>query len=199
MSNPFMKATVSVSVFLLLFSRVVIADAGAAEIPQQSAYAVDVAAEGIIKEIPAGLSEFSDAAGGVVKEIVTDSNAFSSAAEGIVKEIAINLNEFSEGIIKEIVTDLNGFSDGMSQQKGNPEGCPVTCFRAAPVCGANGATYWCGSKEAECDGVVVAHAGYCSLGNGGTAGRGLMAGQALLLVHMVWMILAGFLVIFGLP
>ncbi|EFJ24656.1 hypothetical protein SELMODRAFT_414607 [Selaginella moellendorffii] len=45
--------------------------------------------------------------------------------------------------------------------------CPVSCLRADPVCGANGVTYWCGSRDAACDGVEISHTGYCSPGNGG--------------------------------
>ncbi|XP_024515325.1 uncharacterized protein LOC112340710 [Selaginella moellendorffii] len=77
--------------------------------------------------------------------------------------------------------------------------CPVSCLRADPVCGANGVTYWCGSRDAACDGVEISHTGYCSPGNGGGLGKGAMAGQALLLVHLVWLMLAGVLVLFGIP
>uniref|UniRef100_A0A7N0ZT96 Uncharacterized protein n=1 Tax=Kalanchoe fedtschenkoi TaxID=63787 RepID=A0A7N0ZT96_KALFE len=30
--------------------------------------------------------------------------------------------------------------------------CPISCFRADPVCGVNGVTYWCGCPEAACEG-----------------------------------------------
>ncbi|KAH9300497.1 hypothetical protein KI387_012080, partial [Taxus chinensis] len=60
--------------------------------------------------------------------------------------------------------------------------CPVSCFRADPVCGVNGITYWCGCAEAHCAGVEVAKIGFCEVGNGGS---GLLSGQAFLLVLAV--------------
>ncbi|GLJ13327.1 hypothetical protein SUGI_0210290 [Cryptomeria japonica] len=75
--------------------------------------------------------------------------------------------------------------------------CPVSCFRADPVCGVNGITYWCGCAEALCAGVEVAKVGFCPVGSNG--GSGLLTGQALLLVHIVWLILLGFIVLIGLP
>lgn len=73
--------------------------------------------------------------------------------------------------------------------------CPINCFRADPVCGANGVTYWCGCPDAACAGVKVVKLGYCEVGNGGS---GSLSGQALLLVHIVWLIVLGFSVLFGL-
>ncbi|KAK7385473.1 hypothetical protein VNO78_31194 [Psophocarpus tetragonolobus] len=73
--------------------------------------------------------------------------------------------------------------------------CPAKCFRADPVCGADGVTYWCGCAEAACAGVEVAKLGFCEVGNGGSAP---IPGQALLLVHIVWLIVLGFSVLFGL-
>ncbi|KAI3749124.1 hypothetical protein L6452_12724 [Arctium lappa] len=73
-----------------------------------------------------------------------------------------------------------------------PGSCPVKCFRTAPVCGVNNVTYWCGCAEALCAGTRVAKLGFC---NGGS---GPVSGQALLLVHILWLILLGFLVLFGL-
>ncbi|KAE9605978.1 hypothetical protein Lalb_Chr10g0103031 [Lupinus albus] len=73
--------------------------------------------------------------------------------------------------------------------------CPAKCFRTDPVCGVNGVTYWCGCAEAACDGVEVAKLGFCEVGNGGSAS---LPGQALLLVHIVWLIVLGFSVLFGL-
>ncbi|KAK7372875.1 hypothetical protein VNO80_06265 [Phaseolus coccineus] len=70
--------------------------------------------------------------------------------------------------------------------------CPAKCFRADPVCGADGVTYWCGCAEAACAGVEVAKLGFCEAGNGGSAA---IPGQALLLVHIVWLILLGFSVL----
>ncbi|KAL0358820.1 UNVERIFIED_CONTAM: hypothetical protein Sangu_0731400 [Sesamum angustifolium] len=66
--------------------------------------------------------------------------------------------------------------------------CPVKCFRPDPVCGVDGVTYWCGCAEAHCAGTRVKKFGYCEVGNGGSG----PAGQALLLVHIIWLILLGF-------
>ena len=77
----------------------------------------------------------------------------------------------------------------------SPSSCPGKCFRADPVCGADGVTYWCGCAEAACAGVEVAKLGFCEAGNGGSAA---IPGQALLLVHIVWLILLGFSVLLGL-
>lgn len=74
--------------------------------------------------------------------------------------------------------------------------CPVSCFRPDPVCGVDGNTYWCGCADAQCAGVEVAKIGFCEVGNGGS---GLLSGQALLLVHIVWLILLGFIVFIGVP
>ncbi|KAB1205250.1 hypothetical protein CJ030_MR7G012114 [Morella rubra] len=76
-----------------------------------------------------------------------------------------------------------------------PTSCPVNCFRADPVCGVDGVTYWCGCADALCAGVKVAKLGFCEVGNGGP---GPLSGQALLLVHIVWLIVLGFSVLFGL-
>ncbi|PON71923.1 serine protease inhibitor, Kazal-type family protein [Parasponia andersonii] len=73
--------------------------------------------------------------------------------------------------------------------------CPVKCFRPDPVCGVDGVTYWCGCADARCAGVKVAKLGFCEVGNGGSAP---LSAQALLLVHMVWLIVLGFSVLFGL-
>jgi len=40
--------------------------------------------------------------------------------------------------------------------------CELDCFRADPVCGADGNTYWCGEADAWCHGTVVTHPGECS-------------------------------------
>lgn len=76
-----------------------------------------------------------------------------------------------------------------------PSSCPAKCFRTDPVCGADGVTYWCGCAEAACAGAEVAKLGFCEVGNGGSAP---LPGQALLLVHIVWLIVLGFSVLFGL-
>ncbi|ERN13609.1 hypothetical protein AMTRI_Chr06g177620 [Amborella trichopoda] len=78
---------------------------------------------------------------------------------------------------------------------GEPPSCPVSCFSPDPVCGADGVTYWCGCADALCSGTTVAKLGYCEVGNGG---NGAFSGQVLLLVHIVWLIVLGFLVILGL-
>lgn len=76
-----------------------------------------------------------------------------------------------------------------------PGSCPVKCFRTAPVCGVNNVTYWCGCAEAVCAGTRVAKLGFCEFENGGS---GPVSGQALLLVHILWLILLGFFVLLGL-
>ncbi|KAK6936586.1 hypothetical protein RJ641_033616 [Dillenia turbinata] len=75
-----------------------------------------------------------------------------------------------------------------------PSSCPVKCFRTDPVCGEDGVTYWCGCADAHCAGTRVVKLGFCEVGNGGTP----LSGQALLLVHIVWLIVLGFSVLFGL-
>lgn len=72
--------------------------------------------------------------------------------------------------------------------------CPVKCFRTNPVCGVNNVTYWCGCAEAVCAGTRVAKIGFCEFENE----PALLSGQALLLVHILWLILLGFFVLFGL-
>ncbi|KAK4784823.1 hypothetical protein SAY86_019191 [Trapa natans] len=76
-----------------------------------------------------------------------------------------------------------------------PVSCPVKCFRTDPVCGADGVTYWCGCAEATCAGVRVVKLGFCEVGSGGS---GPVPGQALLLLHIVWLIVLGFSVLLGL-
>ena len=71
--------------------------------------------------------------------------------------------------------------------------CPVRCFRPDPVCGADGVTYWCGCPEAACAGATVARRGYCEVG----AGSAPVSGQALLLVHIVWLFVLGAALLFG--
>lgn len=77
--------------------------------------------------------------------------------------------------------------------------CPASCFRPNPVCGVDGITYWCGSVDAECAGVEVEYTGFCDFGSKGTGGKGVLAIQSLLLVHMIWLMLAAFLVLLGVP
>ncbi|WJX40661.1 hypothetical protein P8452_28111 [Trifolium repens] len=73
--------------------------------------------------------------------------------------------------------------------------CPVKCFRTDPVCGVDGVTYWCGCAEAACAGVKVGKMGFCEVGNGGSVS---VSAQAFLLLHIVWLIVLLFSVIFGL-
>ncbi|KAF4356591.1 hypothetical protein F8388_006335 [Cannabis sativa] len=84
--------------------------------------------------------------------------------------------------------------DPCGQSLEKPASCPVTCFRTDSVCGVDGVTYWCGCAEARCNGVKVAKLGFCEVGNGGSAP---LSAQALLLVHIVWLIVLGFSVLFG--
>ncbi|XP_062207197.1 uncharacterized protein LOC133908969 [Phragmites australis] len=80
-------------------------------------------------------------------------------------------------------------SDGGSEARS----CPVRCFRPDPVCGADGVTYWCGCPEAACAVARVARRGYCEVG----AGSAPVSGQALLLVHVVWLFVLGAAVLLG--
>uniref|UniRef100_A0A2P2NM51 Serine-type endopeptidase inhibitor n=1 Tax=Rhizophora mucronata TaxID=61149 RepID=A0A2P2NM51_RHIMU len=77
-----------------------------------------------------------------------------------------------------------------------PASCPVNCFRANPVCGVDGVTYWCGCPDATCHGTKVAKLGACEVGS--SSGSSSLPGQALLLVHIVWLFLLGFSLLFGL-
>ncbi|KAL6135153.1 hypothetical protein ACLB2K_067381 [Fragaria x ananassa] len=95
----------------------------------------------------------------------------------------------SDPIIK--LPSESGACGGSSLSR-SPAVCPVNCFRPDPVCGVDGVTYWCGCPDAQCAGVKVAKLGFCEVGNGGSAP------QALLLVHIVWLIVLGVSVLFGL-
>ncbi|WRX10558.1 hypothetical protein QQP08_003045 [Theobroma cacao] len=86
-------------------------------------------------------------------------------------------------------------NEGVCTRFTKPASCPVNCFRTEPVCGVDGVTYWCGCADALCAGTRVAKLGFCDVGNGGSAS---FPGQALLLVHIVWLILLGFSVLCGL-
>ncbi|XP_074577750.1 uncharacterized protein LOC141834196 [Curcuma longa] len=81
-----------------------------------------------------------------------------------------------------------------ARSDGGPASCPIACFRPDPVCADDGTTYWCGCPEAACAGARVAKRGPCQVGNGG---RGLVSGQAFLLLHIVWLIVLGFSVLCG--
>jgi hypothetical protein len=69
--------------------------------------------------------------------------------------------------------------------------CPVRCFRPDPVCGVDGVTYWCGCPEAACAGARMAKRGFCDVG------APPVSGQALLLVHIVWLFVLGAAVLLG--
>ncbi|KAI3992349.1 hypothetical protein MKX01_030070 [Papaver californicum] len=77
-----------------------------------------------------------------------------------------------------------------------PHSCPVNCFRTDPVCGVDGVTYWCGCADAYCAGTKVAKYGFCEVGSNNNGSP--VSGQALLLVHIVWLFLLGFSLLFGL-
>ncbi|KAJ0052537.1 hypothetical protein Pint_00708 [Pistacia integerrima] len=84
--------------------------------------------------------------------------------------------------------------DGVCAGFNKPGLCPINCFRADPVCGVDGVTYWCGCPEALCAGVKVAKLGFCEVGSGGSTP---LPGQALLLVHIVWLFLLAFSLFLG--
>lgn len=58
----------------------------------------------------------------------------------------------------------------------------------------------CGVTDAKCAGVEVAHAGFCNLlelyTNVGST-MALRAAQSLQLVHILWLLVAGLLIVFG--
>ncbi|CAH8353419.1 unnamed protein product [Eruca vesicaria subsp. sativa] len=76
----------------------------------------------------------------------------------------------------------------------DPGGCPINCFRADPVCGADKVTYWCGCPDAACHGARVVKKGACDADNAGSAS---VPGQALLLIHIVWLFLLGLSLLVG--
>ncbi|XP_010556659.1 PREDICTED: uncharacterized protein LOC104825916 [Tarenaya hassleriana] len=84
---------------------------------------------------------------------------------------------------------------GFCEGKVEPGSCPVKCFRVDPVCGEDGVTYWCGCADALCSGARVSKRGACDVGNGV---RLSVPGQALLLIHIVWLILLAFSMLLGL-
>ncbi|KAJ7957901.1 serine protease inhibitor, Kazal-type family protein [Quillaja saponaria] len=75
-----------------------------------------------------------------------------------------------------------------------PKSCPVNCFLTDPVCGVNKVTYWCGCADALCAGIRVAKLGFCEVGNGVSVP---LSAQALLLLHIVWLIVLAISVVFG--
>ena len=69
-------------------------------------------------------------------------------------------------------------------------------FRVDPLCGDDRVTCWCGCGEAWCAGAKVAKMGFREVrNNGGTAS---LSAQVLLLVHIVWLSIFGFSILFGL-
>ncbi|KAF6157462.1 hypothetical protein GIB67_004400 [Kingdonia uniflora] len=108
-----------------------------------------------------------------------------------------NNDASSSSIIRLPTTNNNNGDDSLcpiSAASTNPT-CPVSCFRTDPVCGVDGITYWCGCADVHCSGTRVAKLGFCEVGNGG---NGPVSGQALLLVHIVWLMVLGISVLFGL-
>ncbi|XP_038683904.1 uncharacterized protein LOC119984154 isoform X2 [Tripterygium wilfordii] len=84
--------------------------------------------------------------------------------------------------------DLSRASNDACTGFTRPGLCPINCFRPDPVCGEDGITYWCGCPDALCHGTGVVKLGPCEVGSGGSSP---LPGQALLLVHIVWLILLG--------
>ncbi|OAY45817.1 hypothetical protein MANES_07G094100v8 [Manihot esculenta] len=97
-----------------------------------------------------------------------------------------------DGVLIQQITSKEG---GVCARVTAPTTCPINCFRVDPVCGVDGVTYWCGCADAMCAGTPVAKLGACELENGGS---GSLPRQALLLVHLIWLILLGFSLLFGL-
>ena len=85
--------------------------------------------------------------------------------------------------------------DICGREEAVPDTCPVKCFRTDPVCGVDGVTYWCGCRDALCAGTQVVKRGFCEASDGI---NGSVSSQALILVQIVWLILLGFFVLFGL-
>ncbi|KAI3950533.1 hypothetical protein MKW92_032522 [Papaver armeniacum] len=87
-------------------------------------------------------------------------------------------------------------SEGLCSKSEVPHSCPVNCFRADPVCGVDGVTYWCGCADAYCSGTQVAKLGFCEVRGNGDGNGTPVSGQAFLLVHIVWLIVLGFSLLF---
>ncbi|KAF9669158.1 hypothetical protein SADUNF_Sadunf14G0078900 [Salix dunnii] len=102
-------------------------------------------------------------------------------------------SEPDAAILIQEVTSKDGKGEVCAGLKAT-DSCPINCFRADPVCGVDGVTYWCGCADAMCSGTRVAKLGACEVGSGGSAS---LPGQALLLIHIVWLILIGFSLLFG--
>ncbi|KAF7816607.1 serine protease inhibitor, Kazal-type family protein [Senna tora] len=122
---------------------------------------------------------------------------FSAVAVAVVLSLSLAVVAATEeeSHILRLPSEAAVSGDGVCTSKAAAAACPVKCFRTDPVCGMDGVTYWCGCAEAECAGAKVAKLGFCELGSGGSAP---ISAQALLLVHIVWLIVLGFSVLFGL-
>ncbi|TXG71135.1 hypothetical protein EZV62_006070 [Acer yangbiense] len=111
--------------------------------------------------------------------------AFSNFASFSIFIAIFSLTLFSHLTVRSDAT-----TDICPAASDRPTYCPVRCFTTNPVCGDNGVTYWCGCTEALCAGAKVAKTGFCEVGNnGGTAST---LAQALLLLHIVWLIITAF-------
>ncbi|KAK1415102.1 hypothetical protein QVD17_30873 [Tagetes erecta] len=110
----------------------------------------------------------------------------------LILTIAVAVSVTASPISIQLPSDV---STSLCSVSVTPGSCPVKCFRPDPVCGVDNVTYWCGCSEANCAGVSVAKVGFCDFENGGSDA---VSGQALLLVHILWLILLGFFVLFGL-
>ncbi|KAL4600074.1 hypothetical protein ACB092_11G171800 [Castanea dentata] len=96
---------------------------------------------------------------------------------------------------KDVAIAVDLYANSNNRPVTRPTSCPVKCLWAAPICGIDGVTYWCGCDDALCADVKVARLGFCEVNNGGP---GPFSSQALLLVHIVWLIMLGFSMLFGL-
>ncbi|XP_047333144.1 uncharacterized protein LOC124936672 [Impatiens glandulifera] len=104
-------------------------------------------------------------------------------------------SENDDSIIIQMPIDNESSDDICAGTTATQSSYPVKCFTTDPVCGIDGVTYWCGCAEAKHAGVRVRKRGFCDVGNGG---NGSLSGQAFLLLHIVWLIVLGFSVLFGL-
>ncbi|KAJ4727979.1 serine protease inhibitor, Kazal-type family protein [Melia azedarach] len=116
-------------------------------------------------------------------------NTFSAANRLIVILLMFLVLDIGSQLVQSTRED-----DGVCGGFTRPDSCPINCFRADPVCGVDGVTYWCGCPDATCAGVKVAKTGFCEVGSGGSAS---LPGQALLLVHIVWLFLLAFSLVLG--
>ena len=112
----------------------------------------------------------------------------------MVSFVQIAKSDIQPSVIQ-LPTDFAGNAKLCSPEDSSAKSCPLKCFRPDPVCGENGVTYWCGCADAHCAGTRVAKLGYCEVGSGGS---GPLSGQALLLVHIIFLIVIGFSVLCGL-